>query len=265
MNRKTKQDTTVNESAGVDVFTRIRPPLSDTEETTWPSSGIPVVAVLDNYTIRTVNAEKKNQHEYTFNQIFGTNATQEELYRAVGAPLVKHIFSGYNTCLLAYGQTGCGKTHTMMGGQSSETMGVIPRFLHDIFLTITRLHCEGSQSVSKSPVTVKVEIAYFEIYCEKVLDLLPGAQKSIKVRESDTKRAEVAVHPVDSVGQVLKLIQMGNMKRTTAATAMNDRSSRSHAILQVVVHTMTLQRATTPGGAEKFTRKSKKPCRPGRQ
>lgn len=114
------------------------------------------------------------------------HANQEVVFRNMVLPLVQNAFEGYNVCLFAYGQTGSGKSYSLMGTESAqlsatpfdEGVGVIPRFCQEIF---TRAH-ENSQ------IETTVEISYFEIYNEKIHDLLAstnnGSKKApLKVRE----------------------------------------------------------------------------------
>lgn len=166
---------------------------------------------------------------------------QEEVYSEIGKPLVDHAFEGFNACLLAYGQTGSGKTYTMMGADVSDigdnpNAGIIPRLCRDIFLRKEAAERDGTSTWS-------VEIGYVEVYNEKVTDLLARRKKGM---EDEDVLVEVRDNPlrgvylegqkilgVSSVDDVLCAVQKGNLLRRTAATKMNIRSSRSHAILMV--------------------------------
>jgi kinesin family protein 14 len=114
------------------------------------------------------------------------HANQETVFNCIGLPLVQNAFEGYNVCLFAYGQTGSGKSYSMMGSESTQSnsteihsdAGIIPRFCYEIFSRIALEH--------KKKITV--EISYFEIYKEKIHDLLisnnNGTKKApLKVRE----------------------------------------------------------------------------------
>lgn len=117
------------------------------------------------------------------------HANQETVFNSIGLPLVQNAFEGYNVCLFAYGQTGSGKSYSMMGAEPSQPnsteinpdAGIIPRFCHEIF---TRISLDHNTNIS-------VEISYFEIYNEKIHDLLIS-------NNSGTKRAPLKVreHPV---------------------------------------------------------------------
>lgn len=117
------------------------------------------------------------------------HASQENVFNSIGLPLVQNAFEGYNVCLFAYGQTGSGKSFSMMGPEpvqpnSSSSIeihpeaGIIPRFCHEIFQRIALDHNNN----------IAVEISYFEIYNEKIHDLLisnnnGGKRAPLKVRE----------------------------------------------------------------------------------
>ncbi|XP_041327306.1 kinesin-like protein KIF1C [Pyrgilauda ruficollis] len=144
--------------------------------------------------------------------------------------MLQHAFEGYNVCILAYGQTGAGKSYTMMGRQEPGQRGIIPQLCEDLFARIAR---EGSAELSFS-----VEVSYLEIYCERVRDLLnPKSRGGLRVREhpllgpyvQDLSRLAVA-----SFADIADLVDSGNKARTVAATNMNETSSRSHAVFTIV-------------------------------
>ncbi|KRZ40865.1 Kinesin-like protein KIF13A [Trichinella pseudospiralis] len=149
--------------------------------------------------------------------------SQEDVFHDVGHDLLDDVFLGYNACIFAYGQTGSGKSYTMMG--TKEQPGLIPRLCIELFRRIDE---------DRQDVTFKVEVSYFEIYNEKVRDLLdPNSTKSnLKVREHAILGPYVdglSNLAVSSKAQVLALIEEGNKLRTVAATSINAESSRSHA------------------------------------
>ncbi|KAI7850116.1 hypothetical protein BDC45DRAFT_573253 [Circinella umbellata] len=151
-------------------------------------------------------------------------ADQEQVYSDLGVDLLNHAFDGYNCCIFAYGQTGAGKSYSMMG--YGEDYGITPRTCSELFERINN---------NQDPnVTYRVEVTYIEIYNEKVRDLLnPKNKSNLKVREhpslgpyvEDLSRA--VVHSFDDINQ---LMDDGNKARTVAATNMNETSSRSHAV-----------------------------------
>ncbi|XP_054374469.1 kinesin-like protein KIF1C isoform X1 [Molothrus ater] len=157
-------------------------------------------------------------------------ASQRRVYQDIGEEMLAHAFEGYNVCILAYGQTGAGKSYTMMGRQEPGQRGIIPQLCEDLFARMAR---EGSPELSFS-----VEVSYLEIYCERVRDLLnPKSRGGLRVREhpllgpyvQDLSRLAVA-----SFADIADLMDSGNKARTVAATNMNETSSRSHAVFSIV-------------------------------
>uniref|UniRef100_A0A8C3GV10 Kinesin family member 1C n=1 Tax=Corvus moneduloides TaxID=1196302 RepID=A0A8C3GV10_CORMO len=157
-------------------------------------------------------------------------ASQRRVYQDIGEEMLAHAFEGYNVCILAYGQTGAGKSYTMMGRQEPGQRGIIPQLCEDLFSRVAR---EGSPELSFS-----VEVSYLEIYCERVRDLLnPKSRGGLRVREhpllgpyvQDLSRLAVA-----SFTDIADLMDSGNKARTVAATNMNETSSRSHAVFTIV-------------------------------
>ena len=143
--------------------------------------------------------------------------------------VVSNAFAGYNVCVFAYGQTGSGKTYTMMG--SEHDRGLIPRICESMFLKMV----EGRSKVEGT--TYKVEVSYLEIYNERVKDLLKkNSTHNLKVREHPSQGPyvqDLSKHLVMEYRDILRLMEQGNDLRTTAATNMNDTSSRSHAIFTI--------------------------------
>lgn len=158
-------------------------------------------------------------------------ADQEDVYNALGQEFLDHNFQGYHTCIFAYGQTGSGKSYSMMG--TPDHPGLIPRTCRDLF---ERIEANNSPNV-----TFTVRVSYFEVYNEHVRDLLnprEGPAQYLKVRESPTDGPyikDLTEVPVRGITEVLKWMKMGDKSRTTAATNMNDTSSRSHAVFTLVL------------------------------
>ncbi|XP_078673462.1 uncharacterized protein LOC144912288 isoform X3 [Branchiostoma floridae x Branchiostoma belcheri] len=158
-------------------------------------------------------------------------AAQEQIFQDLGTDVLASAFEGYNACVFAYGQTGTGKTYTMMG--DTDRLGLIPRISEGLFSRI-------DDHVGER-VTFKTEVSYLEIYNERVRDLLchPGAKAntySLKVREHPEKGPyvqDLSRHLVSDYTSLERLIQRGNENRTTAATYIHDLSSRSHAIFTI--------------------------------
>ena len=170
--------------------------------------------------------------EHLPNQKF---STQEQVYRDLGIEMLEHSFEGYNVCIFAYGQTGAGKSFTMMGKNEPEQEGIIPRLCGELFQRIT-----SSASVDDQR-RYAVEVSYMEIYCERVRDLLsPKKSQSshnLRVREHPIMGPyveDLSRLLVTSYDDISRLIDEGNKARTVAATNMNETSSRSHAVFTIL-------------------------------
>ncbi|KAG9294943.1 hypothetical protein G9A89_017737 [Geosiphon pyriformis] len=156
-------------------------------------------------------------------------ATQAHLYNDLGEELLDHSFAGYNTCIFAYGQTGAGKSYSMMG--YGEDKGIIPLTCCELFNRIVR---------NDNPtVKYQVEVSYIEIYNERVRDLLnPKNKGNLKVREHPSLGPyveDLSKLIVKSFEDVENLMDEGNKARTVAATNMNETSSRSHAVFTLLL------------------------------
>ncbi|XP_076312392.1 kinesin-like protein 98A isoform X1 [Tachypleus tridentatus] len=162
---------------------------------------------------------------------------QEKVFEDLGKEVIENAFEGYNTCIFAYGQTSSGKTFTMMGTPGFE--GLIPRICEAMFSRM--------KSKSNSGTTFRTEVSYLEIYNEKVKDLLKKSsnQHSLRVREHPKFGPyvqDLSHHLVMDFSDVQELMTRGNSRRTTASTAMNDVSSRSHAIFTLTFIQATFHR-----------------------
>ncbi|XP_047174609.1 kinesin-like protein KIN-14I [Vigna umbellata] len=183
----------------------------------------------------TVNIPSKNgkgRRSFNFNKIFGPSATQAEVFLDM-QPLVRSVLDGYNVCIFAYGQTGSGKTYTMTGPKeiTEKSQGVNYRALSDLFLIADQ---------RKDTFQYDVSVQMIEIYNEQVRDLLvtDGTNKRLEIRSSSQKGLSVpdaSLVPVSSTIDVIELMNLGQRNRAVGATALNDRSSRSHSCLTVHV------------------------------
>ncbi|KAM7387978.1 hypothetical protein PAMP_024182 [Pampus punctatissimus] len=163
-----------------------------------------------------------------------TFASQQTVYQTLAKPLLLRAFEGFNTCLFAYGQTGSGKSYTMMG--FGEEAGVIPRFCQELFSKLA--------SMENEEVKCHVEMSYFEVYNEKIHDLLvtrdePNQRRMpLRVREHPVHGPyieELSANVVSSYTDIQGWLELGNKQRATAATGMNDKSSRSHSVFTLVM------------------------------
>jgi Cdc6-like AAA superfamily ATPase len=158
------------------------------------------------------------------------------VYENTAKSAVLSVLEGYNATMLAYGQTGTGKTYTMEGFSSSlddPQKGIIPRSMEEIFRYI-----ENSSNKSK---TFMVRASYLQIYNESITDLLKNNMTSLQIREDKNKGLFVeglSEWVVRSPNDIYNLMKDGMRNRATAATKMNDISSRSHAVFIIIVEQM---------------------------
>ncbi|XP_029418013.1 kinesin-like protein KIF14 isoform X2 [Nannospalax galili] len=171
---------------------------------------------------------------WSFDDCHPHYASQTTVYETLAAPLLERAFEGYNTCLFAYGQTGSGKSYTMMG--FNEEPGIIPRFCEDLFAQVAKKQT--------SEVSYQLEMSFFEVYNEKIHDLLVckgenGQRKQpLRVREHPVSGPYVealSMNVVSSYSDIQSWLELGNKQRATSATGMNDKSSRSHSVLTLVM------------------------------
>ncbi|BFZ20570.1 hypothetical protein BsWGS_23609 [Bradybaena similaris] len=190
----------------------------------------------------TLSSDNGSVHRFAYDFSFWSHdknsvdfCDQENVYARLAQPLLGKAFEGYNTCLFAYGQTGSGKSYSIMGNTNDP--GIVPRFCAELFNRADNL-------ATKKKVKVNVEISFFEIYNEKIHDLLAGnkdkgAKKTVlKVREHPILGPYVeglSTYVVNSFDDVEGWITLGNKNRATAATGMNDKSSRSHSVFTIVL------------------------------
>ncbi|NWR49707.1 KIF14 protein, partial [Regulus satrapa] len=247
---KTKVDTqAVDESsiAGEDAFkvknskvivaVRVRP-FSNREKT---ENAFPVVSMSGSETI--VQNPSTNQ-AYSFSYDFSfwsfdkdhpNFASQTTIYKTLALPLLERAFEGYNACLFAYGQTGSGKSYTMMG--FDEDRGIIPRLCEDIFNQIAQM--------DKEQVLYHLEMSFYEVYNEKIHDLLVFKAENGQKKQQLRVREHPVLGPyVEGLTGLVSCpdscllqswLELGNKQRATAATVMNDKSSRSHSVFTLVM------------------------------
>ncbi|XP_015266918.1 PREDICTED: kinesin-like protein KIF24 [Gekko japonicus] len=166
------------------------------------------------------------QHVFYFDEVFGEACSNQDVYMKTAHPLIQHIFNGGNATCFAYGQTGAGKTYTMIG--SHQNPGLYALAARDIFR-----HLETSQAGKD----LHVWISFYEIYCGQLYDLLNG-RKRLFAREDSKHVVQIVglqeVH-VDTVSLLLEVILTCGKERDTGATGVNSDSSRSHAIIQIQI------------------------------
>ncbi|XP_015163638.1 kinesin KP1 isoform X1 [Solanum tuberosum] len=226
------------------VYCRVRPFLSGP-----PDMQSTVDYIGENGDIMIVNPRKQGKDArkiFTFNKVFGTKVTQQQIYVDT-QPLVRTVLDGFNVCIFAYGQTGSGKTYTMSGPDltTEETWGVNYRALRDLFSTT---------KARQDMIEYEVGVQMIEIYNEQVRDLLviDGANKRLEIRNNSQLNGlnvpDASLIPVTCTQDVLDLMRIGQKNRAVGATALNERSSRSHSILTVHVRGRELVSGSTLKG-----------------
>uniref|UniRef100_H3CNN1 Kinesin-like protein n=1 Tax=Tetraodon nigroviridis TaxID=99883 RepID=H3CNN1_TETNG len=165
---------------------------------------------------------------YVFDRVFPTNTTQEEVYNTSAKQIVRDVLGGYNGTIFAYGQTSSGKTHTMEGNlHDSQGMGIIPRISEDIFEHIFAMD---------ENLEFHIKVSYFEIYMDKIRDLLDVTKTNLSVHEDKYRVPYVkgcTERFVTSPEEVMDVIDEGKVNRHVAVTNMNEHSSRSHSIFLI--------------------------------
>ncbi|XP_020589107.1 kinesin-like protein KIN-14F isoform X2 [Phalaenopsis equestris] len=184
---------------------------------------------------------KEGRRTFTFNKVFGPAASQEEVFSDT-QPLIRSVLDGYNVCIFAYGQTGSGKTFTMSGAKvvNAQNMGVNYRALSDLF---------NLAEERRGAFTYNIGVQMIEIYNEQVRDLLvcDGLNRRLEIRNGTQNGVNVPdanLVPVTSTSSVIELMNIGLRNRAVGATALNDRSSRSHSCLTVHVQGRDLTSGT---------------------
>ncbi|KAM9332595.1 kinesin-1 heavy chain-like [Pholidichthys leucotaenia] len=165
---------------------------------------------------------------YYFDRVFQSNTTQVQFYNAVALKIVKDVLEGYNGTIFAYGQTSSGKTHTMEGKlHDPEMMGIIPRIVQDIFNYIYSMD---------ENLEFHIKVSYFEIYLDRIKDLLDVSKTNLSVHEDKNRVPYVkgcTERFVCSPEEVMEAIDEGKSNRHVAVTNMNEHSSRSHSIFLI--------------------------------
>eukprot|EP00833_Pecoramyces_ruminatium_P015879 jgi/Orpsp1_1/1189911/evm.model.d7180000075417.1 len=186
---------------------------------------------------------------YTFDRVFGPEASQFLVYNEIVSPILREVLKGYNCTIFAYGQTGTGKTYTMEGelnniGDTSVSIGkycgIIPRTLMNLF-----------EILEKEKDEFSVRVSYIELYNEQLNDLLSiDDNKKLRIYEDANKKGVVIANLeeelVKSAKDGIQVLQRGTQKRQVAATNYNLKSSRSHCVFSITVHI----KETVPEGEE---------------
>ncbi|XP_077390207.1 kinesin-like protein KIF1A isoform X3 [Festucalex cinctus] len=240
--------------ASVKVAVRVRP--FNSREMSKESKCI--IQMSGNTTTIINPKQAKDNKSFNFDYSYWSHTTPEDVnyasqmlvYKDIGEEMLLHAFEGYNVCIFAYGQTGAGKSYTMMGKQDvKDQQGIIPLLCEDLF---TKINDNTDNSMSYS-----VEVSYMEIYCERVRDLLnPKNKGNLRVREHPLMGPyveDLSKLAVTSYNDIQDLMDSGNKARTVAATNMNETSSRSHAVFNIIF-TQKRHDADTDNTSEKVSK-----------
>ncbi|CAD6197428.1 unnamed protein product [Caenorhabditis auriculariae] len=205
---------------GVQVFCRIRP-LNKTEEKN-ADRFLPKFPSEDSITL--------GGKVYVFDKVFKPNTSQEQVYKGAAYHIVQDVLTGYNGTVFAYGQTSSGKTHTMEGVIGDTSLqGIIPRIVADIFNHIFNMDSE---------LEFHIKVSYYEIYNERIRDLLDPEKVNLSIHEDKSRVPYVKGATERFVGspeEVLQAIEDGKANRMVAVTNMNEHSSRSHSVFLITV------------------------------
>ncbi|XP_077439620.1 kinesin-like protein KIF1A isoform X6 [Vanacampus margaritifer] len=240
--------------ASVKVAVRVRP--FNSREMSKDSK---CIIQMSGNTTTIINPKQAKDHKsFNFDYSYWSHTTPEDVnyasqmlvYKDIGEEMLLHAFEGYNVCIFAYGQTGAGKSYTMMGKQDvKDQQGIIPLLCEDLF---TKFNDNTDNSMSYS-----VEVSYMEIYCERVRDLLnPKNKGNLRVREHPLMGPyveDLSKLAVTSYNDIQDLMDSGNKARTVAATNMNETSSRSHAVFNIIF-TQKRHDADTENTSEKVSK-----------
>ncbi|MES1921771.1 Kinesin-like protein kifc1, partial [Bonamia ostreae] len=171
------------------------------------------------------------KREISFDRVFSPNDKQNVVFEEI-SQLVQSALDGYKVCIFAYGQTGSGKTFTMEGPENMNNKndeGMIPRSVKKIFEHI-REH--------KKNWEYKCEVSFLEIYNEEIRDLLTSENKNIQISlEDEYKPAKNAKYvKVTSESEIEPLLRTAKKNRSVGKTDVNEYSSRSHSIFQIILN-----------------------------
>ncbi|CAL8303736.1 unnamed protein product [Lota lota] len=220
-------DIGAKKTSRVRVAVRLRPYMEKEDD---KAEG-PCVRGLDSQNLEIINWRNATETvKYHFDAFHDEQTTQQGVFLSSVKPILPHILSGQNASVFAYGPTGAGKTHTMLG--SPEQPGVIPRAVREVF-NMVRIQGEEQDGWDCS-----LAMSYLEIYNEKVLDLLSPSAQDLPIREDKDRNILIpglTQTPLTSFSDFDRHFIPASLNRTTASTKLNQRSSRSHAILLIKV------------------------------
>ena len=210
-----------NKLERVMVSIRVRP---FSEEEKQKDSSTPIESI-DNKSNRLTVKKDYDKKTFTFDKIYPLTSIQEDVFEYSGKRVVESVLKGYNGTIFAYGQTGTGKTYTMVGDfENKKNKGIIPRAFDYIFDEMSK-DTEHKYNIS---------ISFIQIYLESIQDLLEPKNREIRIREDPEQGVYlegVQKVKVNNISDVSRYFHLGEKNRVTESTKMNSHSSRSHAIL----------------------------------
>ena len=222
------------EKRKVSVFARLRPARGEAIEHAASAEQLRV-------RVPTHGGARDAQLRFAFDGVFDEACGQDAVYARVAAPLVDDLLRGVNSTVFAYGQTGAGKTYSVIGGETFAERGLIPRALAHVFRETARRAAAAPRGARWS-----VEVSFAEVYQERVYDLLDAANRSKPLEEwaevqlledgyGDVHPRNLSVFEAKTEEEALSLFFVGNLARITAQTPLNDASSRSHCVFSITV------------------------------
>jgi kinesin family protein 14 len=216
----------------------------------------------------TVNDRTNKPLTFTCDHIITNQANKDDsnqyVYESIGKPLLDKAFDGFNVSIFAYGQTGSGKTYSMIGTQDQP--GLIPRFFDELF--------QKKSNREKVISSTHIEISYYEIYNEKIYDLLRSNNSNESTKSSTSngsvntngRNLQIRENPqtgpfivdlltlsADSASDAKLWLDIGNKRRATACTNMNQKSSRSHSVFQITLTQMVEHSSTNNANSTNTT------------
>lgn len=232
----------------VQVYARKRPMLGEGEDAVQVDESAHQFSLKQSNTRATASL-KDSRKMYTFDHVFSSSASQEEVYSTVAQPMVADVMRGYHACVLAYGQTGSGKTHSLLnpGETGAEDAGIVPRLFSELF----------ARAAADHKKRYEVHAAMFQVYNEQVDDLLKR-KHNLRVapdRSGGWQVENLSWFKAKSANFLMQIFNNGRKSLVHAETHMNKQSSRSHAVLQLAVRSLDAplgnsSTATTNSGAE---------------
>jgi len=176
---------------------------------------------------KVLGKNRTKEKQYAFDFAFNDGTSQIDVFKNTTQFLCEGVLNGYNSTVFAYGQTGAGKTFTMLGNE--ENPGIMFNTMKEVFKLMKKHEIERDYTI---------RVSFLEIYNENIKDLIMVSNDVLDLREDPLKGVQVAglseieVHTPD---EIFELLIYGNRNRTQEATGANETSSRSHAVLQIIV------------------------------